>query len=77
MRRVAPRDRAARSTWPLSATREFVGILKRLDADYPSATAIDVASKADREQRILALLDDINRGLVVHTWPYRITLPAR
>ena len=35
-----------------------------------------VASKAERRQRILAYLDDINREPVVHTWSYRITLPA-
>ena len=37
---------------------------------------IRVASKAELKQRILAYLDDINREPVVHTWSYRITLPA-
>jgi hypothetical protein len=37
---------------------------------------IRVASKAELKQRILAYLDDINRKPVVHTWSYRITLPA-
>ena len=27
-------------------------------------------------KRILAYLDDLNREPVVHTWSYRITLPA-
>jgi len=35
-----------------------------------------VASKAELKQRILAYLDDINREPVVHTWSYKITLPA-
>ena len=37
---------------------------------------IRVASKAELKQRILAYLDDLNREPVVHTWSYRITLPA-
>jgi len=114
-------------------SREFIGFLKKLDAAYPSDTAIKiildnhsahvsketnkwlaeqrdgrfsfvftpkhgswlnlvegffskmarsvlrrirVASKAELKQRILAYLDDINREPVVHTWSYRITLPA-
>ena len=114
-------------------SREFIGFLKKLDAAYPSDTAIKiildnhsahvsketnkwlgeqrdgrfsfvftpkhgswlnlvegffskmarsvlrrirVASKAELKQRILAYLDDINREPVVHTWSYKITLPA-
>jgi transposase len=114
-------------------SREFVGFLKKLDASYPSDTAIKiildnhsahvsketnkwlaaqrdgrfsfvftpkhgswlnlvegffskmarsvlrrirVASKAELKQRILAYLDDLNREPVVHTWSYRITMPA-
>jgi transposase len=114
-------------------SREFVGFLKKLDAAYPSDTAIKVildnhsahvsketnrwlaaqrdgrftfvftpkhgswlnlvegffskmarsvlrrirvASKAELKQRILAYLDDLNREPVVHTWSYRITMPA-
>ena len=114
-------------------SREFVGFLKKLDATYPSDTAIKVildnhsahvsketnrwlaaqrdgrftfvftpkhgswlnlvegffskmarsvlrrirvASKAELKQRILAYLDDLNREPVVHTWSYRITMPA-
>ena len=114
-------------------SREFVGFLKKLDAAYPSDTAIKVildnhsahvskettkwlaaqrdgrftfvftpkhgswlnlvegffskmtrsvlrrirvASKAELKQRIIAYLDDLNREPVVHTWSYRITLPA-
>jgi transposase len=114
-------------------SREFIGFLKKLDAAYPTDTAIKVildnhsahvsketnkwlaeqrdgrfnfvftpkhgswlnlvegffskmarsvlrrirvASKAELKQRILAYLDDINREPVVHTWSYRITLPA-
>jgi transposase len=114
-------------------SREFVGFLKKLDATYPSDTAIKVildnhsahvsketnrwlaaqrdgrftfvftpkhgswlnlvegffskmarsvlrrirvASKAELKQRILAYLDDLNREPVVHTWSYRITIPA-
>ena len=37
---------------------------------------IRVASKAELKQRILAYLDNINREPVVHTWSYKITLPA-
>ena len=37
---------------------------------------IRVASKAELKQRILAYLDDLNREPVVHTWSYRITIPA-
>jgi transposase len=37
---------------------------------------IRVASKAELKQRIMAYLDDLNREPVVHTWFYRITLPA-
>ena len=37
---------------------------------------IRVASKAELKQRIMAYLDDLNREPVVHTWSYRITLPA-
>jgi len=114
-------------------SREFIGFLKKLDAAYPSDTAIKVildnhsahvsketnkwlaaqrdgrftfvftpkhgswlnlvegffskmarsvlrrirvASKAELKQRILTYLDDLNREPVVHTWSYRITLPA-
>jgi transposase len=114
-------------------SREFIGFLKKLDAAYPSETAIKVlldnhsahvsketnkwlatqrdgrftfvftpkhgswlnlvegffskmarsvlrrirvASKAELKQRIMAYLDDLNREPVVHTWSYRITLPA-
>ena len=114
-------------------SREFVGFLKKLDATYPSDTAIKVildnhsahvsketnrwlaaqrdggftfvftpkhgswlnlvegffskmarsvlrrirvASKAELKQRILAYLDDLNREPVVHTWSYRISMPA-
>jgi transposase len=114
-------------------SREFIGFLKKLDAAYPSETAIKVlldnhsahvsketnnwlatqrdgrftfvftpkhgswlnlvegffskmarsvlrrirvASKAELKQRILAYLDDLNREPIVHTWSYRITLPA-
>ncbi|MGC1573654.1 MAG: IS630 family transposase [Pseudolabrys sp.] len=114
-------------------SREFIGFLKKLDAAYPSDTAIKiildnhsahvsketnkwlgeqrdgrfsfvftpkhgswlnlvegffskmarsvlrrirVASKAELKQRVLAYLDDINREPVVHTWSYKITLPA-
>jgi len=114
-------------------SREFIGFLKKLDAAYPSDTAIKVildnhsahvsketnkwlaaqrdgrftfvftpkhgswlnlvegffskmarsvlrrirvASKAELKQRILAYLDDLNREPVVHTWSYRITVPA-
>ena len=42
----------------------------------PVLRRIRVASKAELKQRILAYLDDINREPVVHTWSYRITLPA-
>ena len=38
---------------------------------------IRVASKAELKQRIMAYLDDLNRAPVVHTWSYKITLPAR
>jgi len=38
---------------------------------------IRVASKAELKQRIMAYLDDLNREPVVHTWSYKITLPAR
>jgi transposase len=115
-------------------SREFIGFLKKLDAAYPSDTAIKVildnhsahvsketnkwlaaqregrfsfvftpkhgswlnlvegffskmarsvlrrirvASKAELKQRIMAYLDDLNRAPVVHTWSYKITLPAR
>jgi transposase len=115
-------------------SREFVGFLKKLDAAYPSDTAIKVildnhsahvsketnrwlatqregrfsfvftpkhgswlnlvegffskmarsvlrhirvASKAELKQRIIAYLDDLNREPVVHTWSYKITVPAR
>jgi transposase len=37
---------------------------------------IRVASKAELKQRIMAYLDDLNREPVVHTWSYRITVPA-
>ena len=37
---------------------------------------IRVVSKAELMQRILAYLDNINREPVVHTWSYKITLPA-
>jgi transposase len=37
---------------------------------------IRVASKAELKQRIMAYLDDLNREPVVHTWSYRIALPA-
>jgi transposase len=114
-------------------SREFIGFLKKLDAAYPSDTAIKVildnhsahvsketnkwlaaqtdgrftfvftpkhgswlnlvegffskmarsvlrrirvASKAELKQRIMAYLDDLNREPVVHTWSYRITVPA-
>jgi transposase len=114
-------------------SREFIGLLKKLDAAYPSGTAIKiildnhsahvsketnkwlaeqrdgrftfvftpkhgswlnlvegffskmarsilrrirVASKSELKQRIMAYLDDLNREPVVHTWSYRITLPA-
>jgi transposase len=114
-------------------SREFIGFLKKLDAAYPSETAIKVlldnhsahvsketnkwlatqrdgrftfvftpkhgswlnlvegffskmarsvlrrirvASKAELKQPIMAYLDDLNREPVVHTWSYRITLPA-
>ena len=114
-------------------SREFIGFLKKLDAGYPSDTAIKiildnhsahvsketnkwlaeqrdgrfsfvftpkhgswlnlvegffskmarsvlrrirVVSKAELMQRILAYLDNINREPVVHTWSYKITLPA-
>jgi hypothetical protein len=33
---------------------------------------IRVASKAELKGRILACLDDINSGLVIHTWTYKI-----
>ena len=115
-------------------SREFIGLLKKLDAAYPTDTAIKiildnhsahvskethkwlaaqpegrfsfvftpkhgswlnliegffskmarsvlrhirVASKAELKQRIMAYLDDLNRDPVVHTWSYKITLPAR
>jgi transposase len=115
-------------------SREFVGFLKKIDAAYPTATAIKVildnhsahlsretnkwlsaqrdgrfsfvftpkhgswlnlvegffskmarsvlrhirvASKAELKQRIIAYLDDLNREPVVHTWSYKITVPAR
>jgi transposase len=114
-------------------SREFVSFLKKLDAAYPSETAIKVildnhsahvsketnkwlaaqpdgrftfvftpkhgswlnlvegffskmarsvlrrirvTSKAELKQRIMAYLDDLNREPVVHTWSYRITVPA-
>lgn len=113
-------------------SREFIGLLKKLDAAYPTDTAIKiildnhsahvsketnkwlaaqpegrfsfvftkhgswlnliegffskmarsvlrhirVASKAELKQRIMAYLDDLNRDPVVHTWSYKITLPA-
>jgi transposase len=37
---------------------------------------IRVISKAELKQRIMAYLDDLNREPVVHTWSYRITVPA-
>jgi transposase len=37
---------------------------------------IRVASKAELKQRITAYLDDLNREPVVHTWSYKITVPA-
>jgi transposase len=37
---------------------------------------IRVASKTELKQRILAYIDDLNREPVVHTWSYRITVPA-
>ena len=37
---------------------------------------IRVASKAELKQRIIAYLDDLNREPVVHTWSYKITVPA-
>jgi hypothetical protein len=37
---------------------------------------IRVASKAELKQRIMAYLDDLNREPVVHTWSYKITVPA-
>jgi transposase len=37
---------------------------------------IRVASKAELKQRIMAYLDNLNRQPVVHTWSYKITLPA-
>ncbi len=33
---------------------------------------IQVASKAELKQRILAYLDDLNREPVIHTWTYKI-----
>ena len=114
-------------------SREFISFLKKLDAAYPSDTAIKVildnhsahvsketnkwlaaqpdgrfrfvftpkhgswlnlvegffskmarsvlrrirvTSKAELKQRIMAYLDDLNREPVVHTWSYRITVPA-
>ena len=33
--------------------------------------------EAELKQRIMAYLDDLNRQPVVHTWSYKITLPAR
>ena len=114
-------------------SREFVGFLKKMDAAYPTGTAIKVilenhsahmsketnkwlaaqregrfsfvftpkhgswlnlvegffskmarsvlrrirvASKAELKQRIIAYLDDLNREPVVHTWSYKITVPA-
>jgi transposase len=114
-------------------SREFIGFLKKLDAAYPSDTAIRlildnhsahvsketrkwlatqregrfsfvftpkhgswlnlvegffskmarsvlrhirVASKGELKQRIMAYLDDLNREPVVHTWSYKITVPA-
>jgi hypothetical protein len=33
---------------------------------------IRVASKAELKGQILACLDDINSGLVIHTWTYKI-----
>ena len=114
-------------------SREFIGFLKKLDAAYPSDTAIKVildnhsahvsketnnwlaaqregrfsfvftpkhgsllnlvegffskmarsvlrhirvASKAELKQRIMAYLDDLNREPVVHTWSYKIAVPA-
>ena len=114
-------------------SHEFIGFLKKLDAAYPSDTAIKVildnhsahvsketkkwlaaqadgrftfvitpkhgswlnlvegffskmarsvlrririASKAELKQQVIAYLDDLNREPVVHTWSYRITVPA-
>jgi transposase len=37
---------------------------------------IRVASKAELKRRITAYLDDLNREPVVHTWSYKITVPA-
>ena len=37
---------------------------------------IRVASKIELKQRIMAYLDDLNREPVVHTWSYKITVPA-
>jgi transposase len=37
---------------------------------------IRVASKAELKQRIMAYLDNLNREPVVHTWSYKITVPA-
>ena len=37
---------------------------------------IRVGSKAELKQRILAYLDDVNRGPVVHKWTYRVVEPA-
>jgi transposase len=123
-----------KQSWtPRHRSREFINFLKKLDAAYPSDTAIKfildnhsahvsketnkwlaaqpdgrftfvftpkhgsslnlvegffskmarsvlrrirVTSKAELKQRIMAYLDDLNREPVVHTWSYRITVPA-
>ena len=61
----------AASDW--NGARNTFGIPGRLRRN---PHRIRVASKAELKQRILAYLNDINREPVVHTWSYRITLPA-
>ena len=54
------------STWSKDFSKMARSVLRR----------IRVASKAELKQRILAYLDDLNREPIVHTWSYRIAMPA-
>ena len=63
-------------SWPRSASR-----LKLVEGCFSKMARsvlrrIRVASKAELRHRIIAYLDDLNREPVVHTWSYKITVPA-
>ena len=53
-----------------------LGVGIGLDQPRSVLRRIRVVSKAELMQRILAYLDNINREPVIHTWSYKITLPA-